>query len=314
MAKHLLKILVAAVLLSASSAGSSQDHPFPAKFVEVEGGQIAYREGGDRNGEPILFVHGSTMADSFLRLLSEPELANYRLISYHRRGYGESSDFDGPITRELQVQDALALLKDLGIDRVHLVGHSQGGHVVQPLASAEPDLVQSIMLLEAGGPPLVDAPSRAEWAQIIFGEGGANWSPPQNDASVEEAPTSTADQVAAWLEDFGGSDWRTDLVPHFPGVVEQMTNDWAFARGKDREWLTPTVNEEFYLRITHPTIQVVSEYQRNFLLFFPQQTWYNLPHAYIGFLPEMSHTMMIMHPEPVAELIADWVSKHPIED
>jgi pimeloyl-ACP methyl ester carboxylesterase len=43
-------------------------------------------------GEPVVFIHGALIADSFRPLLTEPVLAHrYRLIVYHRRGCMGSS-------------------------------------------------------------------------------------------------------------------------------------------------------------------------------------------------------------------------------
>ena len=43
-------------------------------------------------GEPVLLIHGSHVADSFLPLTREVVLADrYRLIRYHRRGFAGSS-------------------------------------------------------------------------------------------------------------------------------------------------------------------------------------------------------------------------------
>lgn len=35
------------------------------------------------SGEPILFIHGSVFAETFVALMPEPALSNYKLIRYH---------------------------------------------------------------------------------------------------------------------------------------------------------------------------------------------------------------------------------------
>lgn len=47
-------------------------------------------------GEPVLLIHGSILADAYLPFLKESALANYRLIRYHRRGFAGSPRHTGP--------------------------------------------------------------------------------------------------------------------------------------------------------------------------------------------------------------------------
>jgi pimeloyl-ACP methyl ester carboxylesterase len=90
--------------------------------------ELAYDASG--MGEPVVFVHGALIADAFRPLLAEPALARrYRLIAYHRRGYGGSSHPPGPAGGARQAADCRTLLRHLGVARAHVVGHSYGGAV-----------------------------------------------------------------------------------------------------------------------------------------------------------------------------------------
>jgi pimeloyl-ACP methyl ester carboxylesterase len=96
------------------------------KRTAVQKGEIEYEIGGE--GEPVLLIHGSFIADSFLPLMSEPSLAKYRLTRYRRRGFAGSSAHEGPFSIERQAADAAALLQQLGVQRAHIVGHSYGAN------------------------------------------------------------------------------------------------------------------------------------------------------------------------------------------
>lgn len=88
-------------------------------------------------GDPIIFIHGAFVSDSFGPLLAEPSLAGrYRLIRYRRRGYAGTKPVleKTPITAEQQAADCAALLRYLGIERTHVVGHSFGGCMPQRFA------------------------------------------------------------------------------------------------------------------------------------------------------------------------------------
>ena len=75
-------------------------------------------------GEPVVLIHAGLCADWFMPLLGEPALAPYRRIAYHRAGYAGSSHPWGALTIADHARHCHALMRHLGIDRAHLVGHS----------------------------------------------------------------------------------------------------------------------------------------------------------------------------------------------
>jgi pimeloyl-ACP methyl ester carboxylesterase len=117
--------------------------------ADIKGIQLEYQISGA--GDSIVFIHGAFIADSFRPLLAEPALADrYKLITYRRRGYGSlKANFDTmPTTAAQQSADCAGLLRHLGIERAHVVGHSFGGCVALQLALDAPELVRSLALLE----------------------------------------------------------------------------------------------------------------------------------------------------------------------
>src|SRR5262245_46646771 len=99
----------------------------------VGGTTLEYESSGD--GEPVVFVHGAFVADAFGPLVAEPSLRDkHRLITYRRRGYGSSHRPAGPFGVARQAADCRALLRHLGVERAHVVGHSLGGCVALQLA------------------------------------------------------------------------------------------------------------------------------------------------------------------------------------
>ena len=119
------------------------------ELASIDGVELAYEVSG--TGEPVVFIHGAFIADTFRPLLTEPSLADrYRLIRYQRRGYARSSHGDGPVDVARQAADCRALLSHLGVERAHIAGHSYGGGVALQLALDSPAAVGSLVLLEPG--------------------------------------------------------------------------------------------------------------------------------------------------------------------
>lgn len=130
-------------------------------MLKAEG--LEYEAHGD--GEPVLLIHGSHIAAAFLPLMREAALADqYRLIRYHRRGFAGSDPHSGAFSIEQQAQDALALMKHLGVERAHVVGHSYGGAAAAQLALDAPSFVHSLVMLD---PAIMSADTVAGFVEAV---------------------------------------------------------------------------------------------------------------------------------------------------
>lgn len=78
----------------------------------------------------------------------------YRIIAPDQRGHGLSSKPIGKYTGPEMAEDIIALMDELNLHSVILVGHSMGGHIAGCLAAAYPEKVRALSLLDksAGGP------------------------------------------------------------------------------------------------------------------------------------------------------------------
>ncbi|GAA2419755.1 alpha/beta hydrolase [Streptomyces glaucus] len=115
---------------------------------------------------PVLLLHGlaghqGEWDDLVPRLLAD----GHRVVTYDARGHGASTRRPATVTRACHVRDAVALIEHLALAPVTLVGQSLGGHTAMLLAAHHPDLVRSLVLVEAGpGGPSPELPDRtARW-------------------------------------------------------------------------------------------------------------------------------------------------------
>ncbi|MDB5583178.1 MAG: Alpha/beta hydrolase fold protein [Bradyrhizobium sp.] len=98
-------------------------------------------------GEPLLILHGggSTIDTSFGAIL--PALAARRLvIAPEQQGHGHTADIDRPLSFSQMADDTAALLRQLGIRKVDVLGFSNGGSVAVELAIRHPELVRRLVL------------------------------------------------------------------------------------------------------------------------------------------------------------------------
>ncbi|MDN0197083.1 alpha/beta hydrolase [Streptomyces sp. S.PNR 29] len=119
-----------------------------------DGTRIAHRDHTPEAGtsaDPVLLLHGlaghqGEWNDLVPRLLAD----GHRVVTYDARGHGDSTRHPRTTTRAAHVQDAVTLIEDLSLAPAILIGQSLGGHTALLLASAHPDLVKSLILIEAG--------------------------------------------------------------------------------------------------------------------------------------------------------------------
>ncbi len=110
------------------------------------------RESGE--GVPVLFVHGNLSDGAAWREQLELLPSGFRGIAPDLRGFGRSEAAPVDATRGVGDfrDDLVALLDDLGLDAVHLIGHSMGGGIVMDLAARHPERARTITLVAPVSP------------------------------------------------------------------------------------------------------------------------------------------------------------------
>jgi 3-oxoadipate enol-lactonase len=116
---------------------------------ERDGLLLAYDEIGD--GAPVLFVHGATGTGKFdwggLAAALSPR---YRCILPDLRGHGQSGFREPGYERAAIIDDLLALLHHLNVDRPHVIGFSYGAETVLRLEVQAPGTARSLVLVSPG--------------------------------------------------------------------------------------------------------------------------------------------------------------------
>ena len=107
--------------------------------MDVNGARLWYDAVGE--GDPVVLLH-SGVADSGIWEPVVPFLAErFRTVRTDFRFFGRSV---GPLAPFSPLEDTLALLDELGLERVALVGHSFGGRVAIDLALERPERVWAL--------------------------------------------------------------------------------------------------------------------------------------------------------------------------
>ncbi|MFE6028047.1 alpha/beta fold hydrolase [Streptomyces niveus] len=117
-----------------------------------DGVRLACTEYGpcEESAVPVLLLHGLAGHTAEWDALAELLGPAYRLVGYDARGHGKSDRLPKDVSRAAHVRDAVAVAEQLALARPVLIGQSLGGLTALLTAAAHPDLVRSLILVEAG--------------------------------------------------------------------------------------------------------------------------------------------------------------------
>jgi pimeloyl-ACP methyl ester carboxylesterase len=269
--------------------------------IHINGTDLEYEFSGIDSGEPVVCIHGALIADTLVPMTTQPSLAGrYRFLQYHRRGHTGSSGVSEPVSIDQQATDCLALVRQLDLDRVHLVGHSYGGVVALAMAMHSPDTVHTLAVLE---PALVLAQSAdayrtgLERASMRYREAGG-------------AIAADAFLEARW------PGYRPELDRLLPGAFSQAVADAGTFFDHEIEGLLAfAFGEAEAGRIVQPALSVLggentgpgsrfAEGHRALL------DW--LPHGDGVVIPGAHHMFPLEWPAQTADVLAAFWARHPM--
>jgi pimeloyl-ACP methyl ester carboxylesterase len=253
-------------------------------------------------GEPVVLIHPGHFADWFTPLLDEPALTeHYRVLSYHRVGCAGSSPLAGPVSFAQQAAHCRSLMRHLGIERAHVVGHSSSGNIALQLALDAPDAVHSLALLE---PTLMSVPS-AQTSRAFVAT-----------AIQLYRAGDKAGAVDTFLQGTCGPGYRAVLDQALPGAFDQHVADADTFFGQElpalQQW---SFTQEDARRISQPVLAVTGAKSQELDRIWAERqelllAW--LPNVEPFVLPDATHLLQVQNPRGMAEGLAAFFARHPL--
>jgi len=131
------------------------------------GHSIFFREGGEGDAPPLLLIHGfPTASFDWHRVWDDLAARFSRVVALDMIGFGFSDKprrYDYSIAGQADLHQAL--LRELGIDRHHVLAHDYGDTVAQELLARRPDGLLSVCFLNGG---LFPETHRARFVQRVL--------------------------------------------------------------------------------------------------------------------------------------------------
>jgi pimeloyl-ACP methyl ester carboxylesterase len=117
-------------------------------IATINGDPFNYVDGGNRSAMPVLFLHGFPFSHEMWKPQLEAVEKQYRAIAYDLRGHGASFVGDGQFTIEGHVDDLIAMLDFLKLQKTIVVGLSMGGYITLRALERNPERFLAAVLCD----------------------------------------------------------------------------------------------------------------------------------------------------------------------
>jgi pimeloyl-ACP methyl ester carboxylesterase len=253
-------------------------------------------------GEPVILIHGSAVADALKPLLEELALtSHYRIVRYHRRGYMGTTHSSPPVRIVDQARDCLDLMRQLGLSRAHLAGHSYGGVIAIAVALEEPAAVHTLSLLEPAFVGMVPS--------------GANFGAALAPALAKYQAGDNSGAIDIFLRLVCGASYRPELERVIPGALEAAAVDastfFELEMPAIREFWN-TFSREQTASIPHPILAAVGTISE-----LPLREGHELIRKWFKQVEVLEitggdHLFPVTRARDVAEGLAGFFARHPM--
>ena len=267
----------------AAAAGYADTPSATPRFYEVRGAKLYTQTYG--HGAPIVFLHGGMVFfdNSFAK--QRDYFASYRtVIGIDQRGYGHSPDGPWSLSYKMMADDTAAIIEQLGLGPVDVVGHSDGGNLALLLARDHPQLVRR-MVISGANIRVNLSPEEKQRAQ---------WSPQQLAGHLREA--------ASWLPPW--------FLPDYSRVSPDGPEHWMALLAKSYDmWLQPVVIEPADLKkISIPVLVMAGDHDFTSIE-ENAEIFRDLPNGQLIIVPASNHGTFSKRPELVNLAIREFLDQ-----
>jgi pimeloyl-ACP methyl ester carboxylesterase len=246
--------------------------PAPAKsgMAPVNGIEMYYAVYGA--GDPVLLIHGGLGHADIWGAQVADLMRDHMVIVADSRGHGRSTRNAEPFGYALMASDYLALLDVLGVQKVDLVGWSDGGIIGLEIAMRHPERLGRLF---------------AHAANI----------------TVDGVDPAVADNATfgLYIERMGADYARLSPTPgEYEAFLAQIGQMWA----SQPNWPDAEV-----AKITVPTAVVLGEHDEAITRAHTEHMAKVIPGAELIILPQVSHFAMLQAPEEYTAAVRAFLAK-----
>ena len=124
-----------------------------SRYIDLSNGtRIHYRDQGNVAGHTLLLIHGQSSSTEAWDLWTQHLNDGFRVISIDLPGHGLTrAPPDYAPSMDVFADLVDEFVRELGVERFTIVGHSMGGHAAWTFAARHPERLSSLVLISSGG-------------------------------------------------------------------------------------------------------------------------------------------------------------------
>ena len=120
------------------------------RFVDANGLRFHYLDWGEADAPPIVLLHGFAQTCHSWDFVALSLCDRFRVVALDQRGHGDSDWApDGDYTPEAYQSDLHAIVQELGLREIVLIGLSMGGRNAFTYASSHPEHIRALVIVDA---------------------------------------------------------------------------------------------------------------------------------------------------------------------
>ncbi|TCU38821.1 alpha/beta fold hydrolase [Rhizobium azibense] len=269
-------LLFSAVFAAASARSAERWEELPAfppmppaktsGMAAVNDIKMYYAEYGA--GDPILFIHGGLGSAEVWGRQVEDFAKDHLVIVADSRGHGRSTRSGQPFGYDLMTSDYVALLDYLKLDKVTLVGWSDGGIIGIDMAMKHPEKLMRVIAQAAN----------------VTTEG-------------VKSDVMTNKTFSAYVDAAGEAYQKLSPTPNeYDAFVNQISAMWM----REPAWTAADLG-----RITVPVTLAIGDHDEAIKLDHTERMAKEIPGAKLVILKDASHFAMLQDPEGYDAMIRD---------
>lgn len=260
--------------------------------VTSDGARLAVTMAGE--GPPVVLLHAGVADRRCWESIVPRFLPEHRVISYDRRGFGDSVWKSEPYSH---VADAMAVLESCAQEKAVLIGNSQGGRIAIDLALAHPERVRGLVLVgtavTGAPPPEVFPPAICDLLDRI--------ATADREGNLEEVNRLEAH---VWLDGPGAPEHRVTGPPR--ELFLQMNGRALSAPPVGEETEPPDAYSRLH-QIHVPTLVLVGMFDFPHIIERSEIVAEVMPRVRLERLDDSAHLPSLDQPEALADVIVSFV-------
>ena len=130
------------------------------RVLSRAGCNLHYWLGGPADAPLVALLHGATMDHRMFNAQVEALRHDYRVLVWDARGHGKSKPLGDGFTLETCVEDLIAILDELDVQKATIVGQSLGGYIAQYAYLMHAERILAAVII--GATPIAKAYSRVD--------------------------------------------------------------------------------------------------------------------------------------------------------